>query len=1544
MRETQRQIEKYKAKLPHMRERVVASLLLLVVAAVTMVSASFAWIVLSSNPEVKGMNTTITSNGNLEIALANGTTITQPADSEVGDGGKDLALKNITWGNLINLGDPIYGLENIVLRPAKLNTNSLLESPLYAAGYGTDGRVDALESDFAFAAWDTATKTFLAQNVQYGVRTIASVTYEQAGKDEALAARVDAAESKMISAETNLKGIANADQIDDLGGLMQKYVQEKIDRKLSNAAEKLIGVNAQEIESIYELMGMLQGNMEMIADALAESYNLQLVLRGSNSYYEANKFTGEELLTAEWTAIEAKMNAKNDGDATAVVPANKEWLKTLRTKYKNLNADIAKIELLRGRSDVVWSNLADTAEEDKKPELSPIINNVVNIASAKIEGTPLSGLGMSAMMGLLGKDVLHVEVQGGYLKDVDQFIGGEGFTSKTIRLKMTALGQTVTKNGIVTTYASNASNTAKYVLPEEFNTARSGAPNLKGTDPVAKDTFGMALDFFVRTNASNSHLILQGSPIYEEREETVIVTIDGKNYTLYTISKDENSTTAVLMGDTYYYYDQANDALGDKIATKSELSMGGGTATVLTETVKYVVGYSGVNRVWEDSESAMLDSTSTTQGAGSCYVFYPATPEDQEKSLQLLEHFRVAFVDQSGKLLATANMDVKNCFAETGKVTVPLVLPEDGNSIMGSDGEKIFTITELNQNEATFISALIYLDGVGLTNDQVLAAGEIQGQLNLQFGTTADLDAMDDPVLMESKCRVTATMDGDDKVSFDIATAAQLKKTITATVEGYTPSKVEAYFLREINSTQGIRQGKMTFQPNGEGKWVGEHTFTAPGRYILREIFLDGVSYELDQEPIVFTVEGFTVSDLYCQDNGKTYMKTDKSFETAVSLTFANSDAKKMPTSVKGAFIHQETGNRTTVYFTRDTGSTWVGSATFTTSGEYRMDYLELDGQYFGLAEDHHVKINLYLGLSASVYADHTNFALEEGETREVNMSLIIKDDSGESISNLANVWLYYSNNGSGLQDQGLSAKMVWDPSDQTYRGIFPINEDKAGIYNYDYVTIDLQGVTSTLSVATTAPTITAISTVIPKYLSKDGFGEVFALNNSAAFTVRMENADSATLDAELKNEAGETYYVRGTMVDEGEEQVFTFKLPIIEGVQSGTWSLQRLYMTNVYGGKDNTLYDGSKENGPDIETEDKPLYTVADNYYIKWLEWTLADITNEGETQEPIICVVSDVNVAFTNADCNESKDFGKTNGEVTATFGTTHPLENLELEITTGSEGKALSTYGVEVKKIKLSYSYDPTSATNAGGTVTNPFGGYTMDSTSWTNLTSVVKTTYELLSADGTKYTIKANDNTNKISIAGRYKTDGKVEVTLEDQNGNEIVVQENIDTQNAPVYTVSSIAPTAKFTETDPKVGETFKVQKAAGSSDTENKSNSIGEDGLSATCYFEAKQSGCDCNGFDVSYVTVELVNAGKNFKSGSLVIESKGTASDITFTFEPKESGNPSSEQAVGKGGNNPTYIGDKAKGTQITLTDSNNISYTFDLPLEKQLSLTCTR
>ncbi len=1531
MREFERQIQKYTNLLPRMRERLMAALVLLLVAAIMTVSASFAWVVLAVNPEVKGLSTTISANGNLEIALANGTTITPPSASQVGDGGKNLVQKNITWGNLVNLADASYGLEHIVLRPATLNKNDLIGQPLYGASYGADGRVDTLVSNYAYAYWNADAGLFSADEVRYGVRTVSSVTYTEVGGNLALEQAVEAADSAHTTARSGLVSLINDPALQDLLALVGGYVQAQIDEKTSGT-ESTVYLTDNQVKSIHYLIGKLIKNIEDSADALAAMYNIAMLRHAGQAYMAENKFTGEYLLTATQAQIQAKLAQKNGSDVI-VAPAMLSNLWQLRTDYTTAKNDLEIIGNLIGRGDVVYRDVQKTGA----PAIETNVRHIADVPSCTINGTPLTSLDAGSALGMLW-GTKQIVITEGIFQRMDKFTGAGAKTQNTLTIKV--MGTNV--KGYVSTNAA-----APFVLYAEKEAALGSDTSYKGSDPVAQDTYGMALDFFVRTNAPSSHLVLQGSPVYAERQETVTATIGTDVYNLYTVTVNGRAQTAYLdtKTNTYYAYDTTTSAVGAELGTTEDIT----NATLMTKTVKYVVGYSGVNRVWDEDESAFIDGDSTTQGAGSCYTFYASSPEDQDKAIELLQYLRVAFVDQDGQLLANAYLNTEDKFEQTGKVTIPLVLEDaEANAIIGPDGTKISTITALQHNTPTFITALVYLEGSTLSNDKVLAADEIQGQLNIQFGTTAELDAMDDPEQMQAKCYVTATMEGDGtSIPYDTATSAQMKKKVEVTVTGYEPKKVEAYFLREINSTQGVRQDKITFTKNGEGKWVGEHQFTTPGKYVLRDVLLDGVTYELDQAPITFTIEGFTISNISCAHDGKTYMTTNRYFDTSVSLTFASSDPRKMPTSVKGAFIHTETGDRTTVYFANTTGSTWVGDATFSTSGEYRLEYVELNNEYTGLDEEQRISINLYLGLTASVYTAQSNLALEDGQPRDVEMTMTIQTDTGEMITGLKNVWLQYANNGSTMQEHGVGAGMVWNANRKVYEGTFRL--ENGGIYDYHYASIDINGEPNYLYTAATAPTITAISTSPVRYISKDGFGSVFALDNDAAFSVRLHNANSATIDAQVKNAAGDTYYIRGVKANQGSDQVVTFTLPLIDGKQSGTWTLQGLYLTNTYGGANNSLYDGATANGPDIATEGKPMYTVGNNYYLRWLHWPLSEITADNESdvnKAATITITSDIAVAFTDLDANKDKTFGQdANGNVTATFGTAHALtEALELQISAGAENRPLSDYGWTLTGASLTYDYDQSCVGNVNGVVTNTYGGYTVTQ-HWGDITSTAnKVQYSTLAAvdgDATRYRLSPASANATLTVAGRYIATGDLVLTLTNAAGNTVQIKKPANQLNAPKYTVWSKAPTARFTATDPEVGEKFNAINDT-QDGTIEVSNQIENNGLKLTCYYEAKKSGCDCDGFNASKATAELIDIGTNFKSASFTIPHDNMP--ITFTFEPANTGNPSKQASIGKNGDTPTYLGENILVTQIVVADINGYSYIFNLPAEKYLCVTCNR
>ena len=1473
MRETEKRIRAYQSMLPRMKERVIAAISLLAVALTTMVSATYAWLVLSQNPEVRGLQTTIAANGNLEIALATGATITIPANSRVGDGNLELVEKNLTWGNLVNLGDPAYGLENIVLRPASLNTNALLESPLYAAKYGDDGRVEVLDSDFAYAYWDQDTFTADPEKFRYGVRAISSVTYGQApGQNLALAEAVKTAENAINTAAADLQLLATHDSLQDLVGLMGSYVQAQIDEKLQGS-EPIINVSVDQMDSIYFLMGELRDNIVSCADALAAVYNVEMLRRSDQAYVAANKFTGEYLLSATQTEIQNKLKAKNAANEAVVQPSMLSYLWQLRTDYNTVLADLAVLETYVGRSDVVYRNIGGTTY----PAIETYVNHIVHVGTCSINGTEIGKLSMSNIGSLTGSGTKPILIKQGIIQRMDKFTGAQ-LKSNTLTVSVKVMGMTNKATGQATTTAA-----APYVLPSEYENALSGDTSYKGSNPIAADTFGLALDFWVRTNAANAQLTLQGSPVYETKQEVVTVNIGGTIHSLYTVTATVNgekvTNTAYEKGGTYYYYNRETNTAGDALGKAADFT----SVEALMEDVTVIVGYTGVNRVWDDAGNIYLTDNSTTMGSGSCYVFYPQSPEDQEKSLQLLQNLKLAFIDQHGTLLGEAVMDTANAFEQPGKVTVPVVCAVTNSATTDIDGNPVYYITDLEANTPTFVTALLYLDGKNLTNDQVLAAGDIQGHLNLQFGTTADLNALRDPILEQEKCVVTATMDGAVSVPID-ASLAERTKTVTIRVEGYEPQSVVAYFQREINSTQGIRQGKMTFTPNGDGSWTASYPFNASGKYVLREAQIDGVTYELDQEPLVFTVEGFTISDVYCEHNGKTYLLADRRFDTTVSLTFSTDDVTKMPTSVKGAFIHTETKNRTTVHFKRDTGSTWVGSATFSTSGEYRMEYLELDGEYTGLPETDYISINLMLGLTASVYAGDTNFGLESGESRDVGVTLLIRSDNDGIIGNLTNVWLQYANNGSGNQESGVGAGMVWNSDRQMYEGTFHLTEP--GIYNYHYVSVKLGDDLNYLNRVDVAPTITAISTSIPDYVSRDGFGDSFSLGSDATFTIRFNDADAATVDAKLTDASGNVYYVRGVPTDYGTEQEFTFTIPVVDGKQNGTWTLEGVYMTNVYGGENNTLFDAPIANGPDTETDTKPLYTVADGYYDRWWAWSVEDITNEGEPA-PVITVGSSIDIAFTSSSVNANQNFGKdAEGNVTGAFGATYALNNLELQVLAG--GKPLEDYGMTLSGVKLEYRFDNSSFTKVDNTKSkNTYGDYVIATADIGSLAAGDRAIIVYNLGSGTDGVYSLTTTNAGLSVAGRYRANS-MDLTITTAKGESMTVTASAAVlAGAPTYTVWSKKPVATITGITPSGSNPTKVTWTTANTVTftaaENKTSEYSA--YAATVYALATADNSTQKHGSFTQPTLSITLSGFGGASSASLILPAGSASALTYTY-----------------------------------------------------------
>lgn len=162
------------------KRKIFIVFMMLVCSGIMAVTATYAWFILSTAPEVVGVTTTVGANGSLEIALLNNET---GADTNLitADVGQSISVVgavegNVTWGNLVDVSDASYGLNTIVMYPSVLNeTNGVLDlnAMLSVPRNGVDGRITGLTSNTMPALYNGT--AFATGNARFGVRAIGAV-------------------------------------------------------------------------------------------------------------------------------------------------------------------------------------------------------------------------------------------------------------------------------------------------------------------------------------------------------------------------------------------------------------------------------------------------------------------------------------------------------------------------------------------------------------------------------------------------------------------------------------------------------------------------------------------------------------------------------------------------------------------------------------------------------------------------------------------------------------------------------------------------------------------------------------------------------------------------------------------------------------------------------------------------------------------------------------------------------------------------------------------------------------------------------------------------------------------------------------------------------------------------------------------------------------------------------------------------------------------------------------------------------------------------
>ena len=1368
--ETKKNIEAYKALLPGLKERVAAVALMLVMSVVMMTSATYAWLTISRAPEVQGMNTTITGNGNLEIALANGT-LTAPGVSQVGDSSasQDLLDANITWGNLVNLSDSRYGLDQISLRPALLSDYNRDKTPLYGASYGEDGRVDSTSDRYGYASYTQIEGTnryyFAAGSaVKYGVRAIASVKYSNATGNavvEAMWGRITDSYASawgnyenlilnktLVSSENSVVKVYSMDALSDL---MQIYVQEKADTMLGNSTNAdYSGV----VTYTYRLMEAFQDVLEYEGKALLYMANLQIYMSDNTLGTEYYK-TLADLLTA--------YNGKKLH--TALYKDGVLQISSL-PKFAANYSDLQKS--LTGLSDEATACDPDTVTDPPHVAWSAIstdVQRLVNIYTTEIEGMQVGTLSRGDLDGLIDiftanskKNMSEVIIHDGILCDTEERIGAglaknDIWVSIYLKVKYSFINLDKDVYAYVKTDV-NPLNTTKFAA--DCTTTSSMENTSTGGDAEANDTYGMALDMWVRTNVSGTVLTLEGS-LKTEMVNATCFNKNGVETELFTLSykgETSNSVTAYMLEEENlknYYNVDTNVLIGnDKELTSSNgytitegekvtledntevqlyivthtsntttsynaykmtengteswynadnhtviVSVADANAadsgySAVNQQTEMVTGYDGVNRVWEEYlsliENGYMAENNTTQGAGSCYVFY-AEPSDQSRILNLLQAFTVVFVDQSGNTYGTAKLDTEHYYSINGKVTVPLKMIT-GTTYTDENGNEQTGIVALAKNQATWISAIIYLDGMRLTNQDVLAVGEIEGSLNIQFGSSVALGSEQEEDLMSQYRDVSASLTPvtsggstlNNGVSYKFDGNAK-EVTVTVKVTGNEqPRNVKAFFVRYISATQGTRGETVAFTNAGNGNWTATFKLTNSGTYVMRNVIVDGADMALsDGSYPTVEITGLGLGGVSCDLASGVTMTADDYVEAPVRVTVSASEGLA-PKQVRALFRAAD-GSEFTAILSNDYDDVWTGSARITESGTYTLEYVVIDGQYYEIPESQRSTHIIYLGLVAMVWTDlpvaDRSFVFT-GD-KNVNLQAKVYDSNGDEVLGLSNMKLFYRDSASVIDQDGYDTDMTWNASTGYYEGKIVISGP--GEFVFNRVTVVNNGATSTIDKASVSPVFTAIPSVPPTFDSETTAESIFAPNGDAQMTVVLADSGGAAVWAKITNNFGDAFIVEGVATNLGDGTYrYAFLLPdnTDTNTQDGDWELEAIYMQGVY--IESAGADGTVTGKMYSKTGVAPSLVESDENYCEGDDYYSLPITAGVEIKTHVI---ETVNVSVS---ASGDKDFSGTflqeftPGNVTVTFTdwADDPIADIESILWTLTYDGKSSEYG--------------------------------------------------------------------------------------------------------------------------------------------------------------------------------------------------------------------------------------------------------------------------
>ena len=565
----------------NLKNKLLAAIAMLLVSSIMMVSTTYAWFTLSTAPEVQGITTTVGANGNLEIALSPASGDYNLITTGTNDSNADWVVKNQTWGNLLDLSDASYRLNELSLLPARLNINegtnnttaTLGLNPLSVPVYGADGRISQLKADgVELGGYGELGEVsgFLAGNKAYGVRAVgtsSSMTPDQLAFNSALSAMNSNATvaSTLVANALNTYGAALADM-----AVKHATAGDTDTNDYSAYADDLQAISAELIKASDSVETSLYNALL----ALAKSAKAQELFPSDyDTLYgtiKTNMDNGISLATT-WSQLPAGAVTLMEGNSAGkvLVGAYEKWEATDAAVAANASA----VNALDASASISWT------------QISSAMSGLMNINNVTVSGYSLDEVkeNIFAIM-QSGGIVLQLNAGSGVIANFGELSGN---ILATVYLSAGMQYQDNDLEGAQVNIATTTQPAAGPVLTQVRTlVAAIGAATGGDAANVIDVVYGYAIDFVFRTNAANSSLLLQ-----TEGTDRIYDGTDG---------------ATMGNGSTITFSDKSNNL-------QSLVSMMNGIRVVFTNTKGDVSNVYGIAKIKFDNIPLKLNVTSVTR-------------------------------------------------------------------------------------------------------------------------------------------------------------------------------------------------------------------------------------------------------------------------------------------------------------------------------------------------------------------------------------------------------------------------------------------------------------------------------------------------------------------------------------------------------------------------------------------------------------------------------------------------------------------------------------------------------------------------------------------------------------------------------------------------------------------------------------------------------------------------------------------------------------------------------------------------------------------